>query len=218
MQFDQKRRAFISLLGGAAVAWPFGVRAQQRGRLPTIGFLGAPTLISGRGWLEAFVQRMHELGWIEGQTIAIEVRWGEGRAERYSALAAEFVRLKVDVIVTSGAAVVAAKQATSVIPIVFPAAPDPLGSNLVASLARPGGNVTGLSMQQPDLASKRRELFLEVGPGLRRLTLLANVGYPSAVVEMGEVQARSAPFALKRPHFKSGEPRRSSPPSRGSGA
>jgi putative tryptophan/tyrosine transport system substrate-binding protein len=176
MQFDQKRREFITLIGGAAAAWPLAARAQQRGRLPTIGFLGAPTLISGRGWLEAFVQRMRELGWIEGQTIVIEVRWGEGRAERYSALAAEFVRLKVDVIVTSGAAVVAAKQATSVIPIVFPAAPDPLGSNLVASLARPGGNVTGLSMQQPDLASKR-------------LTILANVGYPSAVVEMGEVQA-----------------------------
>jgi putative tryptophan/tyrosine transport system substrate-binding protein len=112
-----------------------------------------------------------------------------GRAERYSQLAAEFVRLKVDVIVTSGAAVVAAKQATSVIPIVFPAAPDPLGSSLVASLARPGGNVTGLSMQQPDLASKRLELLREVVPGLRRLTILGNVGYPSAVVEMGEVQA-----------------------------
>jgi putative ABC transport system substrate-binding protein len=189
MQFDQKRREFITLIGGAAAAWPLAARAQQRGRLPTIGFLGAPTLISGRGWLEAFVQRMRELGWIEGQTIVIEVRWGEGRAERYAALAAEFVRLKVDVIVTSGAAVVAAKQATSVIPIVFPAAPDPLGSNLVASLARPGGNVTGLSMQQPDLASKRLQLLREVVPGLRRLTILANVGYPSAVVEMGEVQA-----------------------------
>ena len=186
---NMKRRDFITLLGGGALTWPLAARAQQRGRLPTIGFLGAPTLISGRGWLEAFVQRMHELGWIEGQTIAIEVRWGEGRAERYSALAAEFVRLKVDVIVTSGAAVVAAKQATSVIPIVFPAAPDPLGSNLVASLARPSGNVTGLSMQQPDLASKRLELLREVVPGLRRLTILANVGYPSAVVEMGEVQA-----------------------------
>jgi putative tryptophan/tyrosine transport system substrate-binding protein len=182
------RREFITLLGGAAAGWPFTARAQQRGRLPTIGFLGAPTLISGRGWLEAFVQRMRELGWIEGQTIVIEVRWGEGRAERYSALAAEFVRLKIDVIVTSGAAVVAAKQATSVIPIVFPAA-HPLGSNLVASLARPGGNVTGLSMQQPDLASKRLQLLREVVPGLRRLTILANVGYPSAVVEMGEVQA-----------------------------
>jgi ABC-type uncharacterized transport system substrate-binding protein len=184
-----KRREFITLVGGTVIAWPLAARAQQRGRLPTIGFLGAPTLIGGRGWLEAFVQRMRELGWIEGQTIVIEVRWGEGRAERYSALAAEFVRLKVDVIVTSGAAVVAAKQATSIIPIVFPAAPDPLGSNLVASLARPGGNVTGLSMQQPDLASKRLELLREVVPGLRRLTILANVGYPSAVVEMGEVQA-----------------------------
>jgi len=186
---NMKRRDFITLLGGGALTWPLAARAQQRGRLPTIGFLGAPTLISGRGWLDAFVQRLRELGWIDGQTIAIEVRWAEGRAERYSQLAAELVRLKVDVIVTSGAAVVAAKQATSVIPIVFPAAPDPLGSSLVASLARPGGNVTGLSMQQPDLASKRLELLREVVPGLRRLTILANVGYPSAVVEMGEIQA-----------------------------
>ncbi len=189
MTFCIGRREFVTLLGGAAAVWPLVARAQQPGKLRTIGFLGAPTLINGRGWLDAFVQRLRELGWFEGQTIAIEVRWAEGRAERYSELAAEFVRLKVDVIVTSGAAVVAAKQATSVIPIVFPAAPDPLGSSLVASLARPGGNVTGLSMQQPDLASKRLELLREVVPGLRRLTILGNVGYPSAVVEMGEVQA-----------------------------
>jgi putative ABC transport system substrate-binding protein len=191
-----RRREFITLLGGAA-AWPLAARAQQRGRLPTIGFLGAPTLANGRPWLDAFVQRLRELGWIEGHTIAIEVRWAEGRAERFAEIAAELVRLKVDLIVTSGAAVVAAKQATSVIPIVFPAAPDPIGSSLVASLARPGGNVTGLSMQQPDLASKRLGLLREVVPGLRRLAILANVGYPSAVVEMGEVQATARTLAFE---------------------
>jgi hypothetical protein len=134
------------------------------------------------------VQHLRELGWIEGRTVAIEVRWAEGRPERFAEIAAEFVRLKVDVIVTVGGAVLAAKQATSVIPIVFAAAADPLGSGMVASLARPGGNVTGLSIQATDLAGKRIELLREVVPGLRRLAIMADVGYPAAVMEMGEVQ------------------------------
>src|SRR5262245_5407855 len=201
------RRELLVALGGAAAAWPLAARAQQRRRLPTIGFLGAPTLANGRLWLDAFVQRLRELGWIEGHTIAIEARWAEGRGEGFAGIAAEFVRLKVDVIVTSGAAVVAAKQTTSVIPIVFPAAPDPLGSGLVASLVRPGGNVTGLSMQQPDLASKRVGLLREVVPGLRRLAILANVDYPSAAVEMGEVQAtaRILAFEVTKLEIRRGE-------------
>jgi ABC-type uncharacterized transport system substrate-binding protein len=192
-----RRREFITLLGSAA-AWPLAARAQQPGKVPTIGFLGAPTPTFGRLWLDAFVQRLRELGWIEGRTIAIEVRWAEGRSERFAEIAAEFVRLKVDVIVTHSAEpVLAAKQATSVIPIVFGTAADPVGSGLVASLARPGGNVTGLSVQFTDLAGKRFELLREVVPGLRRLAIMANVGTPGAVLEMREAQAAAHTLGLE---------------------
>jgi putative ABC transport system substrate-binding protein len=187
-----QRREFIALLGGAATStafWPLAARAQQPGKLPTIGFLGTTTPSVWGPWTAAFVQRLRELGWIEGRTVAIEVRWAEGRSERYTEIAAEFVRLKVDVIVTAGTALVAAKQATSVIPIVFAVAPDPVGSGVVASLARPGGNVTGLSLQRTDTAGKRLEILREVLPALRRLAILANVGFPQSVLEMGEVQA-----------------------------
>ena len=184
-----RRREFITLLGGAPVAWPLAARAQQPAKLPTIGFLGASTPSAWSDYVAAFVQRLRELGWIEGRTVAIEYRWAEGRSERYAEIAAEFVRLKVDVIVTAGTAGVAAKQATSVIPIVLPVANDPVGDGLVASLSRPGGNVTGLSLQALDLAGKQLELLREVLPGLRRLAVLADVGYPAAVLEMGEVKA-----------------------------
>src|SRR5262245_60841625 len=138
-----KRREFITLIGGAVAAWPLAAHAQQAARLPTIGYLGANTPSAESQRIGAFVQRLRELGWIEGRTMAIEVRWAEGRNERFAEIAAEFVRLQVDVIVTAGtAAVVTAKQATSVIPIVFAVAGDPIGTGLVASLARPGGNVT----------------------------------------------------------------------------
>ena len=164
------------------------------------------------------MQRLRELGWIEGRTVAIEYRWAEGRSERFAEIAAEFVRLKVDVIVTAGTAVLAAKQATSVIPIVFAVASDPVGTGLVASLARPGGNVTGLSLQATDLAGKRLELLREVVPGLRRLAIMANVGYPAAVLEMGEVQATARTLGLEVATSKSGERRISRPPSRRSRA
>ena len=143
------------------------------------------------------MQRLRELGWIEGRTIAIEYRWAEGRGERFAEIAAEFVRLKVDVIVTSGGAVLAAKQATSVIPIVFAVAADPVGGGLVASLGATGGNVTGLSIQFTDLAGKRLELLREIVPDLRRLAIMANVGYPAAVLEMGEVQAAARTLGLE---------------------
>ena len=150
------RRKLMTLLGGAAVAWPIASSAQQPGKLPIIGFLVSGTPSSHGQWVAAFVQRLRELGWIEGRTIAIEVRWAEGRSERLAEIATEFVRLKIDVIVTHSAApVLAAKQASSVIPIVFAVAGDPVSTGLVASLARPGGNVTGLSVQQTDLAGKR---------------------------------------------------------------
>ena len=192
-----KRREFITLLGGAAAAWPQTARAQQPAKLPTIGLLApnTPSLDSHR--VGAFVQRLRELGWIEGRNVAIEYRWGEGRNERLAEFAAEFIRLKVDLIVTSGTPqVVAAKQATSVIPIVFAVANEPVGSGLVSSLARPGGNVTGLSIQQTDLAGKRIELLREFVSGLRRLGILANVGNPGAALEMAEVQATARTLGL----------------------
>jgi putative ABC transport system substrate-binding protein len=192
-----KRREFITLLGGA-VAWPHAVRAQQAGKLPTIGFLGASTASAESQRGAAFVQRLRELGWIEGRTVAIEVRWWEGRNERYAEIAAEFVRLKVDVIVTQGTAtVVAAKQATSVIPIVFAGAADPVGNDLVASLARPGGNVTGLSNQGTDLAAKRLELLREIVPAFGRLAIMGNVGNPAILLEMREVQAAARTLGLE---------------------
>jgi putative tryptophan/tyrosine transport system substrate-binding protein len=145
----------------------------------------------------AFVQRLRELGWIEGRTIAIEYRWSEGRTERYAEIAAEFVRLKVDVIVAPGGAIPAAKQATSVIPIVFPVAGDPVGARYVDSLARPGGNVTGLSGQTTDTAAKRLELLREVVPNLRRLAIMGNVANPFSVLEMDEAQAAARTLGLE---------------------
>jgi putative tryptophan/tyrosine transport system substrate-binding protein len=190
-----KRREFITLIGGAA-AWPLAARAQQA-RLPTIGFLGSATPVVLSPWVGAFRERLRELGWIEGRNVAIEFRWAEGRRERAVEIAAEFVRLKVDVIVTSGAAnVVAAKQATSTIPIVFGVTADPVGAGLVASLARPGGNVTGLSAQSADLASKQLELLREIIPGLRRLAIMANPGSPAAVLEMGEALTAARTLGL----------------------
>ena len=159
--------------------------------------LGAGHAFGLGPWTAAFVQRLRELGWIEGRTVAIEYRWAEGRNERYAEIAAEFVRLKVDVIVTTAPAVLAAKQATSVIPIVFALAGDPVGTGLVQSLVRPGGNVTGLSIQQTDTAGKRLELLREVVPGLRRLAIMANVGIPDAVMEMREVQETARAFNLE---------------------
>jgi putative tryptophan/tyrosine transport system substrate-binding protein len=197
MHFLYKRREFITLLGGAAAAWPLTARAQQAGKLPTIGFLVSGTPSSHSQWVAAFVRRLQELGWIEGRTVAIEYRWAEGRTERAAEIAAEVVQRKVDVIVTSATtAVVAAKQATSVIPIVFMAG-DPVGTGLVASLARPGGNATGLSLQQTETAGKRLELLREVVPGLGRLAILANVGNPKSVLEMGEVQTAARTLGLE---------------------
>ncbi len=184
-----RRRDFISLLGGATIGWPLPARAQQP-KVPVIGFLGSTTPSLHGQRVGAFVQRLRELGWIEGRNVTIEYRWAEGRGERFAEIAAEFVRLKVNIIVTSGSpSVVAAKKATSVIPIVFAAAGDPVGTGLVASLARPGGNITGLSVQQPDIAAKRLELLREAVPSLNRLAIMVNVHAPGAELDMREVQA-----------------------------
>jgi ABC-type uncharacterized transport system substrate-binding protein len=193
-----QRREFITLLGGAAAAWPLAARAQVAGKLPTIGFLGPSTPATQSQMTAAFQQRLRQLGWNEGRNIAIEVRWAEGRDERYAEIVAEFVRLKVDVILTHGTqAAIAAKQATSVIPIVAAVVGDPVGSGLVASLSRPGGNVTGLSVLSPDVAAKRLELLREVVRSLRRLAILADVGNPVNVSEMHEVQATASALGLE---------------------
>jgi putative ABC transport system substrate-binding protein len=198
-----KRRAFITLLGGAAVTWPLAVHAQKPTKLPTIGLWGPTTSSVASQRVAPFVQRLRELGWIEGRTVAIEVRWAEGRNERAAEIAAEFVRLKVDVIVAQGTpSVIAVRQATSVIPIVFAAVGDPVGSGLVASLSRPGGNVTGLSTQQTDTASKRIELFREMVPGLRRLAIMGNVGNPSVELELSEVQSTARALGLEAAAFE----------------
>jgi putative ABC transport system substrate-binding protein len=191
-----RRRDFIASVGGAAIGWPLAAHAQQP-KLPTIGFLGPLTSSAMSRWTAAFVQRLRELGWIEGRTVVIEYRWGEGRSERFPEIVAEFVRLKVSVIVTGGtAAVIAAKQATSVIPIIFGSVADPVGTGLVASLARPGGNVTGLSNQSADLPGKRLEFLREVVAGLRRLAIMANISNPSNVLEMSEGQAAAHALGL----------------------
>jgi putative ABC transport system substrate-binding protein len=154
-----RRRDFMTILAGAA-AYPTFAGAQQVGKLPTIGLLGGTTPLVDSQRIAAFVQRLRELGWIERTTVAIEYRWAEGHSERFTEIAAEFVQLKVDVILAAGTApALAAKRATAVIPIVFALAGDPVGTGLVASLARPGGNVTGLSNQATDLAGKRLELL-----------------------------------------------------------
>jgi putative tryptophan/tyrosine transport system substrate-binding protein len=197
------RREIITLLGGAAATWPLAARAQQPAKVPTIGFLGATTPSADGQQFAAFVQRLRELGWIEGRNVAIEVRWAQGRSDRIAEIAAELVRLKVDVILThTTPPAPAAKQATSVIPIVFATAGDPVGTGVVASLARPGGNVTGLSSQATDTVGKRLELLREVVPRLRRLAILANVGSAFAVLELNEVQANARTLNLEVSPFK----------------
>jgi ABC-type uncharacterized transport system substrate-binding protein len=197
-----KRRDFITLLGGTAAVWPIAAHGQQAAKLPTIGYLGTAAASAWAPWTAAFVQRLHELGWTDGRTIAIQYRWADGRAERWAEFAAEMARLKVDVIVTGGNAAVAAKQASSVIPIVFAMVDDPVAMGLIASFARPGGNLTGLSMQSADVAGKRLALLREVVPGLRRLAIMANVEYPAAALEMGQVQAGARTLGLDAATFE----------------
>jgi len=186
-----QRREFIAGLGAAGIAaWSNAAPAQQPGKLPIIGYLGPSTPENAGPNTAAFLQRLRDLGWVEGRTITIEHRWAEGRPERVAEIAAEFVQQKVDVIVTTASNdAIAMKQATSVIPIVFAVSGDPVGIGLVATLARPGGNVTGLSLQSTDLAGKRLEFLREVVPGFRRLAILANPDSPNVRSELPEVQA-----------------------------
>ena len=201
MVFLGRRREFITLLGGAA-AWPLAARALQ-GKRPTIGFLGSGTAATQSQWTGAFVQRLRELGWSEGRDVAIEYRWAEGRNERAAEIAAEFVRLKVDVIVTYGTqSILAAKQATTIIPIVFALTGDPVATGLVASLGRPGGNLTGLSSQAADLGAKRLEILREAVPGLRRLAIMGNAGNPANVLDMARVHEAARILGLDAAIFE----------------
>src|SRR5262247_2998750 len=175
IQFLRRRREFITLLGGAA-AWPLAARAQQAGKVPRIGFLGLTSPSDRPSLLDAFRQGLRELGWVEGQNIVIDYRYAEGRVDRLPDLAAELVRLKVDLIVSWGTqGVTAAKNATEQIPIVMIAVRDPVGIGLIASLPRPGGNVTGVSGYAGlEIVAKQLELLKETVPKIRRVAILSN--------------------------------------------
>jgi putative tryptophan/tyrosine transport system substrate-binding protein len=183
-----RRRELIIGLASVAATCPFAARAQQSRKLHNIGFLGANPAHYGE-WAAAFAERMGQLGWIDGQTVAIDYRWSEGRPERVAEAVAEFVQRRSDVIVTYGSAVKALRQAMPATPIVFALSTDPVGGGLVASLSRPGGNTTGLSMEAATTAGKRLELLRDVVPNLHHLVVLFDAGYPAAVRESAEVQA-----------------------------
>jgi putative tryptophan/tyrosine transport system substrate-binding protein len=192
-----KRREFITLVGGAAAAWPLAARAQQTSSMPTIGFLGAGTPASANTWVAAFVQRLSEMGWNDGRTVAIQYRWAEGRLDRMKEIAAEFVRNRVSVIVAYGTqAALAAKQATASIPVIFTLPGDPVRNGLVANLARPTGNLTGISSQTTDLSGKRVELLRTIVTGLRRLAIMADADNPGNVEEMNEVHRTAEAVGL----------------------
>ena len=191
-----RRRQFIALMGGTIVTWPLAAQTQQL-KPPTIGYFGATTAAAEKLRTDAFVQRLGELGWIEDQTVAITYRWAESRTERFPEIATDLVRLHVNIIVaTSTAAALACKQATAVIPIVFPLTGDPLATGLVTNLARPGGNVTGLSNQAADLAGKRLEVLREVKPGMRSFAVLANAEYPGRISEIADIQTAARTLGL----------------------
>ena len=196
-----RRREFLTFLGAASVAplfWPHAANAQQPGKVQTIGFLGTTTPTIWSANVAAFLERLRELGWIDGRNIAIEYRWTGGRDDRYAELAAELAQRKVDIIVTAGTtAVLAVKKETTTIPIVFAAAGDPVRTGLVSSLARPGGNVTGLSNLQTDLGGRRLELLSEVVSGLKRVAILGNVDSPLITLEMEGVEAAAKKLGLE---------------------
>src|SRR6516162_5017944 len=198
-----RRREFICFIGRGAAAWPLAARAQQGGKLATIGLLGSGTAAAQNTWTAAFVQRMRELGWIEGRNLTIEYRWAEGHTERLAGLANDLVRLKVDVILTHNTPPpLAAKQATSVIPIVFATAGDPVGSGLVESLARPSGNITGLSSDIPDAAGKKLELLREIIPDLHRLATLADVNNPYAALDVSKIKQSAGALGVEVASFE----------------
>jgi len=191
------RREFVALLGGAVAAWPLAAHAQQAEKLRAIGYLNPGSGPPAPG-ITALFDALAELGWIEGKNVVFERRYAENRLERLPELAAELVRLNVDVIVAIGTpGPLAAKRATSTIPIVMAAAGDPLGSGLVASLARPGGNVTGMSLMAPDLGGKRLELLKEILPRLARVAVLWNAANPYPAIVFKETQAAGRTLGIE---------------------
>ena len=212
-----QRREFIMLLGGAT-AWPLAARAQQPGKLPTIGFLGAATPSAWSQWVAAFVQRLRELGWIDGRTVVIEFRWAEGRTERYAEIAAEFVRLKVDVIVRREPRVLAAKQATSIIPIVFAWRMTQLATAWSRASRDRAATSPDCRSQAPILQASGSNFCARLFPGLRRLAILANIGNPMR--RAGDARSSGSGRNARprgRHDWKSGEPRISRLPSRHQG-
>jgi putative ABC transport system substrate-binding protein len=192
-----ERRKFLATLGGAAMAWPLAARAQRARKTHTIGFL-SPAMAVFTAYSTVLFNALRELGWIEGQNIAIERRYAENRLERLPELAAELVHLNVEVIVATGTlGPLAAKRATSAIPIVMTAAGDPLASGLVASLAHPGGNVTGLSLMVPDIAGKRLELLREIVPRLVNVAVLWNAANPYPAIVFKETQTAAQKLGIE---------------------
>jgi putative ABC transport system substrate-binding protein len=193
-----RRRDFLTLLSGTAATWPIAARAQQGAKVPAVGYLQPATLSTRPEWTANFLQRLRELGWIEGRTIRIDFQDAGGSQERIAEIADEFVKRKVDVIVAPGTqASLAARQATSLIPIVFVAVGDPLGFKLAATLARPGGNITGLTNQNSDLLGKRIELLREMVPDLHRLAILVNSKNPASVMTASDVRAAARTLGIE---------------------
>lgn len=192
-----RRRDFVIAASAALASFPSDGRAQRPDRLPTIGFMGTTSLQSQNEWVAAFIQRLGELGWTDQQSVNIVYRWAEGRSDRMTAIAAELVHLKVDAIFAMGTeAALIAKRATTAIPIVFPFSADPIGAGLVASLARPGGNVTGLSNQARDLGAKRIELLHDALPRVRRIAFMFNTAHNYGRLELAEAQAAARTLGL----------------------
>ena len=192
------RRAFITGMTGGLLAAPLAAEAQQAGKVYRIGFISPASSSPMAARDEAFRQGLRALGYVVGQNITIEYRWADGKNERLTGFAAELVNLKLDIIVTHGGeATRAVQQVTTTIPIVIAAADDPLASGLVASLARPGGNITGLSILTPDLTGKRLELLKALLPGLTRVAVLWNPGNPISEPELRKAEAAAAPLGLQ---------------------
>ena len=200
-----RRREFVTLLGGAAVAYPLAVRAQPSDQLRHVAVVGdSPS--TWNKWIAGFAERLRDLGWIEDRTIVIEYRWSEGRPERVAEITAELVQRKPDVIVTYGGAALVLKRATASIPIVFAIAIDPLGAGPCADLSRPGGNITGLSLQQTEFSGRRLEVLRDVVPGLHRLAIMFDGGYRASVAEKEALQImahrlglEATPYEIRRP-------------------
>jgi putative ABC transport system substrate-binding protein len=193
-----KRREFIMLLGGAAVVWPMAARAQQAPVVARIGLLSPFSPSTAAAWHKAFVHGLHDLGWVEGKNISIEYRYADGREDRLPDLATDLVRLNVNVIVTTvNTDTLAAKNATRTIPIVMASAGDPVGGGLVESLARPGGNITGLSQIAPDLAGKRLQLLKEINPRLGRVAVLWNPQGTTSPIAWREIQLPAQELSVK---------------------